>query len=97
MHGKRIVRRVAARLRAGRRVAARRQAGGTARERARLLVTPAVLALVEPVVHAGAAPEPVVKGSMDRIVMRNVLSLAYMPRARACYLTVRARRRRCAI
>ena len=27
-----------------------------------------------------------VKGSMDRMVIRNVLSLAYMPRARACYL-----------
>jgi hypothetical protein len=55
--------------------------------RPRLLVAPTVLALVEPVVHPAVAPEAVVKGSMDRIVMRNVLSLAYMPRARACYLT----------
>ncbi len=55
--------------------------------RPRLLVAPTVLALVEPVVHPATAPEAVVKGSMDRIVMRNVLSLAYMPRARACYLT----------
>jgi Mg-chelatase subunit ChlD len=52
----------------------------------RLLITPGVLALLEPVVHPAVAPEAVVKGSMDRIVMRNVLSLAYMPRARACYL-----------
>ena len=54
--------------------------------RPRLLVAPTVLALVEPVVHPATAPEAVVKGSMDRLVMRNVLSLAYMPRARACYL-----------
>jgi Mg-chelatase subunit ChlD len=54
--------------------------------RPRLLATPTVLALVEPVVHPATAPEAVVKGSMDRLVMRNVLSLAYMPRARACYL-----------
>ena len=53
----------------------------------RLLVTPTVLALVEPIVRPATASEAVVKGSMDRIVMRNVLSLAYMPRARACYLT----------
>jgi hypothetical protein len=30
--------------------------------------------------------EDTVKGSMDRMMIRNVLSLAYMPRARACYL-----------
>jgi len=50
---------------------------------------PSVVALVEPVLHssgAAAAPEAGVKGSMDRMVIRNVLSLAYMPRARACYL-----------
>ena len=52
----------------------------------RVLVAPALVALVEPVPHAAVAAEPVVKGSMDRMVMRNVLSLAYMPRARACYL-----------
>jgi hypothetical protein len=52
----------------------------------RVLVAPALVALVEPVPRAAAAAEPVVKGSMDRMVMRNVLSLAYMPRARACYL-----------
>jgi hypothetical protein len=55
--------------------------------RPRLLVTPTLLALVEPVVKPAVAAEAVVKGSMDRLVMRNVLSLAYMPRARACYLT----------
>ncbi|HMF39553.1 MAG TPA: hypothetical protein VKQ32_02605, partial [Polyangia bacterium] len=40
----------------------------------------------EPIVRSIPDPEPPVKGSMDRLVMRNVLSLAYMPRARACYL-----------
>jgi len=34
----------------------------------------------------GAPAEPIVKGSLDRMVVRNMLSLAYMPRARACYL-----------
>ena len=34
-----------------------------------------------------AAPvEDVVKGSLDRTVVRNTLALAYLPRARACYL-----------
>ena len=55
-------------------------------EKARLLVSPSALALVEPVVRSVADAEPSVRGSMDRLVMRNVLSLAYMPRARACYL-----------
>jgi hypothetical protein len=54
--------------------------------RTRLLLGTDVIALVEPIAHPSAAPEPVVKGSMDRMVIRNVLSLAYMPRARACYL-----------
>jgi hypothetical protein len=54
---------------------------------ARLLVSPALVALLEPVVRAPGAPaEPIVKGSLDRMVVRNMLSLAYMPRARACYL-----------
>ncbi len=56
----------------------------------RFLSVPSVVALVEPVPHAAAAStaasEAGVKGSMDRMVIRNVLSLAYMPRARACYL-----------
>jgi len=55
-------------------------------EKARLLVSPSLLALVEPVVRTVPEPEPMVRGSMDKMVMRNVLSLAYMPRARACYL-----------
>jgi hypothetical protein len=53
---------------------------------ARLLSTPGVVAMVEPVLHAAATAEVAPKGSMDRMVVRNVLSLAYMPRARACYL-----------
>jgi hypothetical protein len=55
-------------------------------EKVRMLASPSLLALVEPVVRPIPEPEPVVRGSMDRLVMRNVLSLAYMPRARACYL-----------
>ncbi|HVV52128.1 MAG TPA: hypothetical protein VHO06_20840, partial [Polyangia bacterium] len=51
----------------------------------RFLNVPTLVALEEPVPHAQAASE-VVKGTMDRMVIRNVLSLAYMPRARACYL-----------
>ncbi len=54
----------------------------------RLLSLPALAALVEPAVHpataAVTAPSPV-RGSMDRDVVRNTLSLAFMPRARACY------------
>jgi hypothetical protein len=52
---------------------------------ARVLVTPTVVALAEPVLRPAIATLPEVKGSMDRMVIRNVLSLAYMPRARACY------------
>ncbi len=56
----------------------------------RLLSVPSLVALVEPVRHSTAAATPAseagAKGSMDRMVIRNVLSLAYMPRARACYL-----------
>jgi von Willebrand factor type A domain len=52
----------------------------------RLLNVPSLVALVEAVPHPSAASEVGVKGSMDRMVIRNVLSLAYMPRARACYL-----------
>ena len=56
----------------------------------RFLSVPSLVALVEPVLHSStattAASEAAVKGSMDRMVIRNVLSLAYMPRARACYL-----------
>ncbi len=53
----------------------------------RLLSATSLVAMVEPVARAGAASsETAPKGSMDRMVVRNVLSLAYMPRARACYL-----------
>ena len=51
----------------------------------RALVTPNLVALVEPGGYV-TTNEPPVKGSIDRMVIRNVLSLAYMPRARACYL-----------
>jgi hypothetical protein len=54
--------------------------------RSRLLLGTDLVALVEPIAHPSAPGEPVVRGSMDRMVIRNVLSLAYMPRARACYL-----------
>jgi hypothetical protein len=59
--------------------------GGDA-ARTRLLATDATLALVEPVVRAAPAAEVPVKGSLDRVVVRNTLSLAFTPRARACYL-----------
>jgi hypothetical protein len=53
----------------------------------RLLSTPGLLALVEPISRpaAPAAPSATARGSMDRGVVRNTLSLAFMPRARACY------------
>jgi hypothetical protein len=42
------------------------------------------------VIERGPAPspvrDPVARGQMDRQVVRNVLSLAFLPRARACYL-----------
>jgi hypothetical protein len=59
---------------------------GPGTQRARLLSTPSVVGLLEPVLRPAAAQPAEVKGSMDRMVVRNVLSLAYMPRARACYL-----------
>jgi hypothetical protein len=55
---------------------------------ARLLSLPALAALVEPAIHpatAAVTAPPPVRGSMDRDVVRNTLSLAFMPRARACY------------
>jgi hypothetical protein len=59
--------------------------GGT--QSARLLATDTLVALVEPVPHPAPATEPVVRGSLDRVVVRNTLALAYLPRARACYLS----------
>ncbi len=52
----------------------------------RFLDVPSLVALVEPVLPAVVVTPDSVVGSMDRMVVRNVLSLAYMPRARACYL-----------
>ncbi len=53
---------------------------------ARGLTTPMLAALAEPVPHAAPpAPPAPVRGTMDREVVRNTLSLAFMPRARACY------------
>ena len=53
---------------------------------ARSLTTPMLAALAEPVPHAAPpAPPPPVRGTMDKDVVRNTLSLAFMPRARACY------------
>ncbi|HSZ82559.1 MAG TPA: hypothetical protein VLA14_09760 [Polyangia bacterium] len=51
-----------------------------------LLATDDLVALVEPVPEPAHRAEPVVKGSLDRTVVRNTLALAFMPRARACYL-----------
>jgi von Willebrand factor type A domain len=53
----------------------------------RFLSAPSLVAMVEPVASLAASTSSLpVKGSMDRMVVRNVLSLAYMPRARGCYL-----------
>jgi hypothetical protein len=52
---------------------------------ARLLWTGSLMALVQAMERA-APPSDAVKGSLDRAVVRNTLSLAFMPRARACYL-----------
>jgi hypothetical protein len=50
------------------------------------------LAWVEPGPQVPAAAEDEVsRGDMDRQVVRNALSLAYLPRARACYLGRRVR------
>jgi hypothetical protein len=54
----------------------------------RALSTGTIAAWVEPVSHADPPPTPPpVRGTMDRDVIRNTLSLAFMPRARACYQT----------
>jgi hypothetical protein len=54
-------------------------------EGTRLLATDGLVALVEVPARA-APPADVVRGKLDREVVRNTLALAYMPRARACYL-----------
>ena len=60
----------------------------------RVLVGPGVAALVEPVVHApgpAATTSDLPRGMMERSVVRDALSLAFTPRARACYLNRSAR------
>jgi hypothetical protein len=52
----------------------------------RLLTTDDLVALVEPVPAPSRPAEAVVTGALDRTVVRNTLALAFMPRARACYL-----------
>ncbi len=52
----------------------------------RLVATDDLVALVEPVPEPPHPAETVVKGALDRTVVRNTLALAFMPRARACYL-----------
>jgi hypothetical protein len=51
----------------------------------RLVATDGLVALVEHGPEVIRASDTV-RGSLDRTVVRNTLSLAYMPRARACYL-----------
>lgn len=58
------------------------KAGGDA---TRLLATDGLVALVETPAVVTSGPD-VVRGRLDREVVRNTLALAYMPRARACYL-----------
>jgi hypothetical protein len=53
----------------------------------RLLSTDALVALVEPVLRPAPSRDAPVRGSVDRNVVRNTLSLAFTPRARACYLS----------
>ncbi len=52
-----------------------------------LLATDTLVALVEPVSHPVVAEPAAPRGSLDRTVVRNTLALAYLPRARACYLS----------
>jgi hypothetical protein len=56
-----------------------------------LAVTPKLAAWVEPAAPALPLADDVTRGQMDRQVVRNALSLAYMPRARACYVGRRVR------
>jgi hypothetical protein len=52
---------------------------------------PRLLAWVETAAGPPPLADDVPRGQMDRTVVRNALSLAYMPRARACYLSRRVR------
>jgi hypothetical protein len=51
---------------------------------------PEVAAYVEAVVpHSQPSADGVVRGQMDPLVLRNALALAFLPRARACYVSRR--------
>jgi hypothetical protein len=58
------------------------------REDTRLLLSPAMAVLVEPVVRPAQPADPNLgpSGYLERSVVRDALSLAFTPRARACYL-----------
>jgi hypothetical protein len=53
---------------------------------ARLLATDRLVAAVEQPARPKPAADDLARGLLDRTVVRNTLSLAFMPRARACYL-----------
>jgi hypothetical protein len=54
----------------------------------RLLLAPAMAVLVEPVLRPAAEQDaPAPSGYLERSVVRDALSLAFTPRARACYMT----------
>lgn len=55
-------------------------------------VAVAILPVMPVLAGAKKASDEVVHGQMDATVLRNTLSLAFMPRARACYLSRRAAR-----
>jgi hypothetical protein len=48
---------------------------------------PRMAAWIEPAAEPETAADETARGQMDRGVVRNALSLAYLPRARACYLS----------
>jgi hypothetical protein len=52
--------------------------------------TSMAIAILPPPVRASLPSDGVVHGRMDPTVLRNALSLAFMPRARACYLNRKA-------
>jgi hypothetical protein len=52
----------------------------------RLYSSDSLVAYVETPARAAPPSPPEVRGSLDRSVVGNTLALAYMPRARACYL-----------
>jgi hypothetical protein len=52
----------------------------------RALLAPDLVAIVEPVERPTIIHAQPVRGALDRDVVRNTLALAFLPRARACYL-----------